>query len=1083
MNDPRRDDAARTQVSKSSFTESTTAGTFPVWDSIATSLGGLPRVLLRDTDADGEAPSEPPSRPGSAEMPAPGRGPDRLQLLGEIARGGMGAVLQGRDPDLCRDMAVKVLLEKHRDDPALLCRFVEEAQIAGQLQHPGIVPVYRLGTFPDRRPYFTMKLVKGRTLGALLAERSTADDDLPRLLSIFEQICRTMAYAHSRGVIHRDLKPSNIMVGGFGEVQVMDWGLAKVLARGNEARPPEEPPPPDETMVATARSGSAGSDLSSAGSVIGTPAYMAPEQARGEIHRVDTRSDVFALGTILCEILTGRPPYVGRVPGEIQRKAARGDLADALDALAACGADGELIAMARDCLAAEPEYRPSNASVVADRVSGHLASVGQRLRDAELERTAAAARAEEADAAAAVERRARRLTLGLAATVLVLISATGGAYAWLQSERAVRHAATERAVTTALSQAAELRATALAAPADQPGPWVGALAAAHRASDEVRHGDADEPLRQRVASKLAAIEQGRRAAEQRAAQLAADRRLLAELESIRGDRAEHNNPKQTDGDYAAAFRQAGLDLDSAQAKQAGVWIAGRSAPLELSSFLDDWALVRAKAGIDGKAVDRLVAAARAADPDPWRNTLRAGFGAKAAKAIEALHKLAADEKALSAQPAESLLLLALRLKAADDRDGAARVLRRAWRLRPDDFWINYELARSRGAESGMIAEMFPQPEEAVRHLTAAIAIRPASAIAHNNLGGILGDILHDSEGSEAELRAAIRCKPDHATAHYNLGVLLASQGKLDEAIAEYHTAIRFKPELGEAHGALGNLLHNQGKLEEASAEDRTAVRLRPDLAIAHFNLGLDLAGLGQQDEAIAEYRTAIRLEPDFAVGHCNLGLMLQERGQFHEALIEIRRGHELGAKKPNWAVPSAEWVRRAERLVALLGRLPSILRGDEKPSDNLEQLQFAGVAYRANQPVPAARLFAEALSADPTLAEDMTAQNRYTGACAAALAAAGKGVNNPPTDEAQRARWRRQAVEWLWADLAFWTKQAAGKPEVKRRVARILLRWKSEASLAGIRDEAAVNRLPEGEQKACRALWGEVENIIKKCTT
>ncbi len=516
MNDPRRagDPIAAAGGWTDPETTATAASPTGAWDSLATSLGGLPRVLLRDTDAAGESPSEPPSRPGSTEMPAPGTMPGRLQLLGEIARGGMGAILKGRDPDLCRDLAVKVLLEKHRNDSEFLCRFVEEAQIAGQLQHPGVVPVYRMGTLPDDRPYFTMKLVKGRTLSALLAERrepaargsgestlartqphspgdvgrgsagtgsepsggllkspplrtgigpgsklrwlrracrflsppcegevrggggahvanprapeqvastppplpppsqggekratslgearkplawgfssrhasgSPAEckterldpsyEDLPRFLSIFEQVCRTMAYAHSRRVIHRDLKPSNIMVGGFGEVQVMDWGLAKVLSGGEEAPRSDEPSPLDETRIATARSGSAGSDLSSAGSVIGTPAYMAPEQARGEIGRIDTRADVFALGAILCEILTGRPPYVGRAQGEVQRKAMRGDLSEALGAIASCGADSELIAIARDCLAAEPENRPGDAGVVADRVSGYLAGV------------------------------------------------------------------------------------------------------------------------------------------------------------------------------------------------------------------------------------------------------------------------------------------------------------------------------------------------------------------------------------------------------------------------------------------------------------------------------------------------------------------------------------------------------------------------------------------------------------------------------------------------------------------------------------------------------------------------------------
>ena len=142
-----------------------------------------------------------------------------------------------------------------------------------------------------------------------------------------------MAYAHARGVIHRDLKPSNVMVGTFGEVQVMDWGLAKVLPRGaSPTRPAAQPA--QETVITTVRSGSAGSGgESQAGSVLGTPAYMAPEQARGEVERIDERADVFGLGAILCEILTGRPPFAGSTREEIRGKAAQGDLADALGRL------------------------------------------------------------------------------------------------------------------------------------------------------------------------------------------------------------------------------------------------------------------------------------------------------------------------------------------------------------------------------------------------------------------------------------------------------------------------------------------------------------------------------------------------------------------------------------------------------------------------------------------------------------------------------------------------------------------------------------------------------------------------------
>jgi WD40 repeat protein len=389
--------------------------------TLADSIGAVPHVLLRDTATGYDAPLV---KPASPDVPD---GPGRYQLFGEIARGGMGAVLKGRDIDLGRDLAVKVLLEQHRDRPELVRRFVEEAQIGGQLQHPGIVPVYELGTFPDRRPYFAMKLVMGRTLAALLDARSKPSDDHARFLGIFEQIAQTVAYAHARGVIHRDLKPSNVMVGAFGEVQLMDWGLAKVLKEGGAADDERSRMPRDEvSVVRTVRSGSE-VDASQTGSVLGTPAYMSPEQAAGDLDAVDERADVFGLGSILCEILTGRPAYTGRTGHEILRKAARGDTADAVARLASSGADPDLRDLATDCLAVEPLDRPREAGVVASRLTAHLGKVQEKLRSSELARAEANARAEEArhtavaaQAQARAERKGRRLTLALAASVFAV---------------------------------------------------------------------------------------------------------------------------------------------------------------------------------------------------------------------------------------------------------------------------------------------------------------------------------------------------------------------------------------------------------------------------------------------------------------------------------------------------------------------------------------------------------------------------------------------------------------------------------------------------------------------------------------
>ncbi len=250
-----------------------------------------------DTLFQGDAAGGPAAGPGSADVG------DRYRLCAEHARGGFGLVWRAEDRTLGREVALKQLSGDLAVHGGHRQRFVAEARIAGRLQHPGIVPVYDLGGEAGPHPYYTMKLVQGQTLAEAirLYHQRPADDperavEHLRLLSDFVAVTRAVAYAHSRRVIHRDLKPANILLGDFGEVVVLDWGLAKVLG--------------DAEATPLPRAGGA-ADATRAGTVLGTPAYMAPEQAAGDLARVDEQSDVYALGAILYQILTGRRPYQG----------------------------------------------------------------------------------------------------------------------------------------------------------------------------------------------------------------------------------------------------------------------------------------------------------------------------------------------------------------------------------------------------------------------------------------------------------------------------------------------------------------------------------------------------------------------------------------------------------------------------------------------------------------------------------------------------------------------------------------------------------------------------------------------------
>jgi serine/threonine protein kinase len=337
----------------------------------------------------------------------------RFELGPELGRGGIGTVRRARDPLLDRPLAVKLLQQRHRRQSHVAHRFLDEARIAAGLQHPGVPPIHDIGEASDGRPFIAMKLIEGRTLAELLRARLRLTDDLPRFLMVFEQVAQTMAYAHSRGIIHRDLKPQNVMSGSFGEVQVMDWGLAKKSHAIVDDASCE-----DATNPTVAADGEA-LEATRPGAVIGTPAYMSPEQARGESDRLDARTDVFGLGAILYEILTGQSPFPDRRQTE---RAKQGDMSDAFARLDDANCDPELAALAKRCMAPDPARRPKDAQGVAECMTAYHAGVQERLRQVELE----AAKTHEA-------RKRRRIVVILATLTLFSATAGLGVALWLQA--------------------------------------------------------------------------------------------------------------------------------------------------------------------------------------------------------------------------------------------------------------------------------------------------------------------------------------------------------------------------------------------------------------------------------------------------------------------------------------------------------------------------------------------------------------------------------------------------------------------------------------------------------------------------
>ncbi|MCZ6570135.1 MAG: serine/threonine-protein kinase, partial [Deltaproteobacteria bacterium] len=271
-------------------------------------------------DLDDEAPAEDPGSGVRERLAQIASRSGRYTLREEIARGGMGVILRVWDKDLRRTLAMKASFESITDkEPSettaeSVSRFEDEEQITSQLDHPGIVPVHEIGVDDEGRVYFTMLLVKGKTLDQVIRLARTEEEGWTRAgaIGVMVKVCEAMAFAHAKGVIHRDLKPANVMVGKFGEVYVMDWGLAKVIGqRGRLPRLLEASILRTQVRTDRLDDQSDGSPLATMeGAIIGTPTYMPPEQAEGRIDDLDQRSDVYSVGALLYTLLTGRMPYV-----------------------------------------------------------------------------------------------------------------------------------------------------------------------------------------------------------------------------------------------------------------------------------------------------------------------------------------------------------------------------------------------------------------------------------------------------------------------------------------------------------------------------------------------------------------------------------------------------------------------------------------------------------------------------------------------------------------------------------------------------------------------------------------------------
>lgn len=994
---------------------------------------GLSAAFDRD---DGRA--VPRQRSSVHEPPLP-ESIGRFEVGSVLGRGGTGVVLNVRDPELDRELAIKVLRHAYDAEPSLAGRFLTEARICARLQHPGIVPVHEIGALEDGRPWFAMRRIDGDTLADRLSESTDVLERL-RLLDVFLQVCDTVAFAHARGVVHRDLKPSNVMLGEFGEVLVVDWGFAV---------------DPDADLAAP--------------QIIGTPSYMPPEQARGEA--VDSRADVFALGAVLCEILTGEPPYVAETQSELLLSASRVWLSDAHHRLVGTGVDEALPKLARRCLSEDPDDRPSNAGEVADAIREYLRASEQRIRAREVQL------AEERERLAA-ERRARKLITG--GSALIVIAVVTAFVAWNQARResVARERDQEREVSSAIERAGVALARAEASGGDpvlweaarDAGSWLGGLL----------HGrEVDDGLRRRAGELL-------RQVDERFARASRDRRVTARLFEIRTHVGDHRSVGSRRAEYRAAFEAYGVDVGDGPIEDAAAIVNASAIRSGLLGALDEWLRLAARERAVEEAAG-LAGLARLVDDDPWRNEVRLAESRLDRKSISDI----ADRAELGELSAESLTLLAGALQNLGETGRAIDVYRRAHLAAPGDAWLNHDI--------GAVLRR-RDPEAAARHFAMAVAAFPGDAHLLVDLAQMLL-VQGDERRADDYLKRALALRPDDAAAWFYTATIQFRRGNLEEAEVGIERTLAADPRFAAAYvrkaslrvqkkdfeGALAilmdghsrcgddaEILKHIGGVHEALGDQWLAshwlersLEVNPRDPVAWLGLGNACMATLRERRAIVAYEAALRLRPSYPEARCGLGNAYVLTGRIADGLKQLERGDREGRAAGPWRWPSRAWVQEARDAE----RRAAVLEDDdvEVPDDPREAAALGRVASVTGHPRIASDCFRYAFDALPSLAHVADLRLRAVTAEMAAATVA--------SSEAAREEHRLQALEWLEQDLDA-IPLAADAPIAARMVIRsVTEHWLATEALAPVRDPKRMSQLPKDERNRWTELWERIREV------
>jgi eukaryotic-like serine/threonine-protein kinase len=872
----------------------------------------------------------------------------RFRLLRAHARGGLGAVFVALDAELNREVALKQILEKHADDPSSQRRFLLEAEITGGLEHPGIVPVYSLGRYEDGRPYYAMRLISGETLKeaidhdrAELGSRQGAPTEdagstarsnpntgsrdlrLLKLLRRFLDVCNAVDYAHSRGVLHRDLKPGNVIVGRYGETLVLDWGLAKATGRS-------DPSAGEHTLMP--RSG--GSSETLPGSAMGTPAYMSPEQASGDLDRLGPRSDVYSLGATLYCLLTGRPPFEGRDAGEVLGAVRRGEFAPPRRHDPTI--DVALEAVCLKAMATRPEDRYATARALVEDLERWLADEPVTAWREPMSRRARrwARRNRTAVTAAAVGLVAA--VMGLSAVLAVQTQAKARITQSLNRETAANEAL---AVTNGkLTDANEELGRSKAAVQARYDLAVAAIKTFHTgvSEDFLMTQDQFHEVRDGLLKsaadfygKLGAL-LGKETDPASRRALAASNFELAELTAKVGRQDEALAAHRAVLTAREALA-AELGDDDAAMTDVGRSLTAVASILEATGRTEEAlsACRRSESLLAGRAEASPAARAALAADRSRLGGLLCDTGQTDA-ALKVYRQARADQETLAAAPgatsdaqhdlALTINRIAVLLVETGKSEDAEAEYRRALEIRkklandnPGVTEFRSRLAAIHGnlgahlSETGRLAEAEAEFRKALEidrrlaHDHAAVAeFRSRLADGHDRIGWIL--LAAGKLGGEAEFRKALEIQ--------------------ERLVADNLAVTKFRTRLAATHDYLGNLLVGLGRLAEAEAEFRKALEIRQELADDH--------------PEVTEFRS------DLARSHRNLGELLNLAGKPGEAEPELRRALAMFLKL---AADNPGLPYNRDVVAQVHTNLSIALRRLGRPAEALEQCDRA-VAIR-----------------------------------------------------------------------------------------------------------------------------------------